>query len=464
MRLFVLFILLAPLAHAEAQLSAVEHNITYFLGESNLSVSEEITLRNKPFSVTSPIYYHLGSGAQEISVLTAGGVGYKIDETYGGVIFDFRNAYATKVAIKLHYTFPLSLRRSDGTYLFKGEALKRAYPWGISVVNLRFTLPPGFSFGEVSPEPQESGEGYILYRITYLDARAYQGFPVSIEYAKYSELAEKSLSLAKAREQDTLLAVREANQSIENARAYEANLSEALKSYREALNHLQNYFQLVKQAELLLEENSYEAYRKASSAVEELELAGIRARDAYSSANFAIQHALEKRLSSFEENLSSLGSAEKERVVVVQPAKGTNLYKYAFFALAALFAIFIGSEAYRILAPKSYRRRSSVKDFRVIGDLKRKTFNGFEKKVARVKRGVDLAQEIRSLRKRREKLKLGIENAKKKYLQGEITAELYELEKEKFEREIEEIDRRIALLEKELTEIKRRGHEEGRAD
>jgi predicted nucleic acid-binding Zn-ribbon protein len=468
MRLYILFLLLlVPLAHAETQLSAVENNITYFLGKENVSVKEDIILKNRPFSVTSPIYYHLGTGAESISVEVTGGADYKIDETYGGVIFNFRNAYATQVKIKLLYSYPQSLRRSDGSYLFAGEALKRVYPWGINVVNLRFVLPPGFTFGEVSPEPQERGESYLLYRITYLDARAYEGFPVSIEYANYRELAEKSLSLAKAREHDTFLAVKDANQSIENARSYGANLSQALASFNEALTHLQNYFQLVKQAELILEKNSYEAYRKASSAVEELELAGIKAREAYSRANFAIQLTLEKRLATFEENLTSLSKEEPEvqRVVVVeQPAKGINLYKYAFFALAVLFIIFIASEAYRILTPKSYRRRSSVKDFRVIGDLKRKTFNGFEKKVAKVKRGVDLAQEIRNLRKRREKLKLGIENARKKFTHGEITAELYELERGKFEREIEEIDRKIALLEKELSEIKRHGHEEGKAD
>ena len=465
MRLQILFLLLlVPLAHAETQLSAMEHNITYFLGGENLSVTEDITLRNRPFSVTSPVYYHLGTGARGISVKVTGGAEYRVDETYGGVIFNFRNAYSIKVRVRLHYSYPLSLRRSDGTYLFKGEALKRAYPWGINVVNLRFVLPPGFSFGEVSPEPQERGDSYILYRTTYLDARAYEGFPVSIEYANYRELAEKSLDLAKAREHDTLLAVREANQSIENAKSYGANLSTALESYREALTHLQNYFRLAKQAELTLDKNSYQAYKSAFSAVKELELAGIKARDAYSRANFAIQLALERKLTTFEENLSSMSrKPEAKRVVVVeQPARGANLYKYAFFALAALFLVFVASEAYRILAPKSYRRRSSVKDFRVIGDLKRKTFNGFERKVARVKRGVDIAQEIRSLRRRREKLELGIENARRKHIQGEISAELYELEREKFEGEIEEIDRRIALLEKELSEIKRRGHEEGR--
>ena len=468
MRLFILFLLLlAPLTHADTQLSAVEHNITYFLGKENFSVTEEITLKNSPFSITSPVYYHLGTDAEDISVDVTGGADYKIDETYGGVIFDFRNAYSTRVKIKLLYSYPKSLRRSDGTYLFEGEAIKRVYPWGINIVNLRFVLPPGFTFGEVSPAPQEKGEGYLLYRITYLDPRAYEGFPVSIEYANYRELAEKSLSLAKAREHDTFLAVREANQSIENAQSYGANLSLALASFNEALAHLQNYFQFARRAELILEKNSYEAYKSASSAVEELELAGIKARDAYSRANFAIQLALEKRLATFEENLTSMSKEEPEakRIVMVeQPAKGANLYKYAFFALAALFVIFIASETYRILAPKSYRRRSSVKDFRVIGDLKRKTFNGFEKKVARVKRGVDIAQEIRNLRKRREKLKLGIENARKKYASGEITAELYELERDKFEGEIEEIDRRIALLEKELSEIKRHGHEEGRTD
>jgi hypothetical protein len=233
-------------------------------------------------------------------------------------------------------------------------------------------------------------------------------------------------------------------------------VSQAEKSFEQALEHLQNYFQLRQEAEALLEQSSYLAYRRAKRAVEELELAGIRAREAQSSAGYAIQQTLERKLHAFEENLSRLRMPEKQEQIVVVEQRESSLYKYAFFALAALFALFIVSEVRRILAPRSYRRRSSVKDFRVIGDLKHRTFNGFEKKVARVKRGVDIAQEIRGLRRRREKLKLGVENARKKYASGEISREMYLAEKEKFEGEIEEIDARIAELERELSRVKRR--------
>jgi len=124
MRLYILLLLLlVPLAHAETQLSAVEHNITYFLGKENVSVKEDIILKNRPFSVTSPIYYYLGTDAESISVEVTGGADYKIDETYGGVIFNFRNAYATKVKIKLLYSYPQSLRRSDGSYLLATSML-----------------------------------------------------------------------------------------------------------------------------------------------------------------------------------------------------------------------------------------------------------------------------------------------------------------------------------------------------
>lgn len=464
MRLYpiVLLMLLVPLAYADSGLSVAEHNITYFLGKENITVREDILLKNRPFSVTSPIYYHLAQGAENIEVEVTGGADYRVDEAYGGVIFDFKNAYTTQVRIGLEYSHAYSARRDDGSCLFAGEAIKRVYPWGINTVNLRFVLPQGFTFGDVSPRPHEKGEGYLLYRITYLDPRAYEGFPVSIEYANYRELAEKSLSLAKAREHETFLAVSDANRSIQNAHSYGANLSEAMESFNQTLTHLQNYFQLLKEAELILEEDSYGAYRKASSAVEELELAGIKAREAYGRANFEIQRALEEKIATFEENLSSLSREEPRVVMVEQLRGGGNLYKYAFFAIVVLFSIFIASEAYRILAPKSYRRRSSVKDFRVIGDLKVKRFNGFEKKVAKVKRGVDLAQEIRNLRKRREKLKLGIENARKKFTSGEMSTELYQEERLRFEREMDELDVKIALLEKELKEIKR--HEEGKTD
>lgn len=460
MRLLLLLLLL-PLVHAEPQLSAVEHNITYLLGEEKIVVKESIILKNSPFSVTTPVYYRLTPGAENIAVETGGGATYEVDETYGGVIFSFRNAYSTRVKIKLSYSYTTTnLRRSDGSYLFEGEALKRAYPWGIRVVHLRFVVPPSFSFGEVLPQPAEIGERELLYRITYLQPEAYQGFPVRIEYANYAELADRSLSIARAREQETFLAVREANLSILNAYSYEANLSAAEASFSRALEHLQEYFTLRQEAEALLEENSYLAYKKARAAVEQLELAGIRAREAQSSARLAVQMALERKLGSLEENLSQLGEAREERVVVVERQSDSQIYKYAFFGLAAIFALFVVSELRRILVPRSYRRRSSVGDFRVIGDLKRRSFEGFEKKVARVKRGVDIAREIRELRRREEKLRLGIENLRKKLIQGEIGEETYLAEKERFEGEIRDVEGRIAELERELSRVKRK-HETG---
>ncbi len=459
MRLLLLLLLL-PLVHAEPQLSAVEHNITYLLGEEKIVVKESILLKNSPFSVTTPVYYRLAPGAENIAVETGGGATYEVDETYGGVIFSFRNAYSTRVKIELSYSYAANLRRSDGSYLFEGEALKRAYPWGIRVVHLRFVVPPHFSFGEVLPQPAQRGDGELLYRITYLQPEAYGGFPVRIEYANYAELADRSLGIARAREQETFLAVREANLSILNAYSYEANLSAAEASFSRALEHLQEYFTLRQEAEALLEENSYLAYKKARAAVEQLELAGIRAREAQSSARLAVQRALERKLGSLEENLSQLGEAREERVVVVERQSDGQIYKYAFFGLAVIFALFVVSELRRILVPRSYRRRSSVGDFRVIGDLKRRSFEGFEKKVARVKRGVDIAREIRELRRREEKLRLGIENLRKKLIQGEIGEETYLAEKERFEGEIREVEGRIAELERELSRVKRK-HETG---
>lgn len=133
---------------------------------------------------------------------------------------------------------------------------------------------------------------------------------------------------------------------------------------------------------------------------------------------------------------------------------GRNWYMYAFFALLLIFAVFAASEAYRVFAPRGQRRRGTLKDYRAITDLRRKTFNGFERKVERVKRGVDIAAEMRSLRKRKEKLELGIDNLRKKLASGEISEELHAVEKARFEAEIEEIERRLEELEKQLRKVK----------
>ncbi|NOZ82437.1 MAG: hypothetical protein GXN98_01260 [Euryarchaeota archaeon] len=448
-----LLLLLVLLPAGAAGMTAVQHNLSYYLAGSNISVEEWVLIENSPFSVKEPVYYSLPPGVYGVVAHATGGAEARVDTAAGAVIFDLSRAYSRKVELSLKYSYSADIQRADRTYLLEGEALRRAYPWGFGRVSIEFLLPPGYYFGSASPEPQIKSSRHIAYITDSLDSRVYQGFPVRIEYGEYRKLAEEKLSIASALEHETMLAVKSANLSISEARIYNASVEEAEKLLSASLGNLSQYLRLKSAAELALNTDPYRAYLSATDALASLKTAGTLARSAQSHANSAVQQALQAQIRNFASNLSTK-PAEKVIVRVEREEGGRNWYMYAFFILLAVFAVFAASEAYKALAPRSYRRRGSIKDYRAITDLRRKTFNGFERKVERVKKGVDIASEIRSLRKRREKLELGIDNLRKKLASGEISEELHAIEKSKFEAEIEQIDRRLEELEKQLRKVK----------
>jgi len=446
-------VLLALLPAGAAGMEAVQHNLSYYLAGSNISLEEWVLIDNEPFSVQEPVYYPLPPGVYGVVAHATGGARARVDAEAGVVVFDLSQAYSKSVELSLRYSYRADLQRPDRTYLLEGEAMRRAYPWGVGRVSIEFTLPPGYYFGSATPEPQIKSSRHIAYLTDSLDRRVYQGFPVRIEYGEYRKLAEEQLSIASALEHETLLTVKSANLSISEARIYNASIDEAEKLLNQALGNLSRYFKLKSAAELALGSDPYVAYLNAKDALASLKLAGALARSAQSHSTSAVQQALQAQIRSFAGNLSAK-PPEKVIVRVEREDGGRNWYMYAFFALLAVFAIFVASEVYKALAPRSYRRKGSIKDYRAITDLRRKTFNGFEKKVERVKRGVDIASEMRGLRKRKEKLELGIDNLRKKLAAGEMSEELYAAEKAKFEAEIEQIDRRLEELERQLRKVK----------
>ncbi len=450
----ILLLALAVVPAGASGLAAVQHNLSYYLAGSNISVEEWVLLDNSPFSVKEPLYYPLPPGVYGAVAHATGGAQAKVDTAAGAIVFDLSRAYSKNVELRLRYSYSADVQRADRTYLLEGEALRRSYPWTPGRVSIEFLLPPGYYFGRVEPEPQVRGSRHIAYLTDSLDARIYRGFPVRIEYGEYMKLAEEKLSIASALEHEALLAVKAANLSISEARIYNASLTEAEKLLNASLGNLSRYFSLKSTAEIALNTDPYTAYTSAVEALSSLKMAGTLARSAQSQANSAVQQALQAQIQSFARNLST---GQKEKVIVrVEPEEsgGRNWYMYAFFALLLIFAVFAASEAYRVFAPRGQRKRGTLKDYRAITDLRRKTFNGFERKVERVKKGVDIAAEMRSLRKRKEKLELGIDNLRKKLASGEISEELHAVEKARLEAEIEEIERRLEELEKQLRKVK----------
>lgn len=96
-----------------------------------------------------------------------------------------------------------------------------------------------------------------------------------------------------------------------------------------------------------------------------------------------------------------------------------------------------------------------MRDFRVINDLKRKKFRGFDAQVDKVKKEVELASEIRKLRRKRDELESRISELKEKRMADEISKDVFIAEKNSLEGSITDIDLKLRPLEDKLEEIKR---------
>lgn len=104
---------------------------------------------------------------------------------------------------------------------------------------------------------------------------------------------------------------------------------------------------------------------------------------------------------------------------------------------------------------KPHGRRGELDDFQVISDLKKKKFQGFEDEVDRVKKGVEIASELRKLRKEKDELKSSIKRLEEKRLSKEIDEDTFVKKKKKVDSNIKKIDSKIKRLEKKLDKIKK---------
>jgi chromosome segregation ATPase len=131
---------------------------------------------------------------------------------------------------------------------------------------------------------------------------------------------------------------------------------------------------------------------------------------------------------------------------------GLGIALILILAAVVIFDIYRRSSGYR-RAPAS--KKSKVRDFRAIDELKHKTFKGFDKKLDTVKTGTELASEIRDLRKKREKLEFERERLQRQREREELPEHQFEIDKEKLDREINETSAEIDELKSRLNELKR---------
>ncbi|MEE8167689.1 MAG: hypothetical protein V3T58_02310 [Candidatus Hydrothermarchaeales archaeon] len=511
--LIIFLISLALLPGVEAQLYVSRYNVTYQLGEENYQVVEILKLKNggSPFVFPEALEFVRGdaSDAEAYSSLT--GTSFSADYVYPSkVTVDLKKVVILKrMEVGLKYLRKEGLSSEDKINVFMFSDIGK-YPWGTIKdcidhynecqyeANITIITPDGYYFGNItSPATiQRRGKSEsIVYRLSLLRNLTIVpfGFPVRVEYADYRELTLGKIASASALLSQVSFGLKEANSSLENAGIYEANVSRASDTYVEASQLYEQALEELKASERFVgapERDYYNSYLHGSAANELAEEAYVKANAVRNLVSFEIQRALEMRVAalganlseqyilrenltkSLSENLTRLLEMKKEQAEPTQiirvevPEEGINYYAIAFFLLLGSIVIYGVANMVLYVRRTERKHRGKVKDFRVIGDLKRKTFKGFEQKVDTVKQEVELAADIRKLKKEREKYVLGIDNVKKKMRMGDITKQSSDSQRKKFEEQVKETDAKIDEIEKQLKGKKKRrtANEKGKAD
>jgi hypothetical protein len=505
----ILLVLIFLPAHAEAQLFVSEYNITYRLGEQEYEVEEVLRIKNggDPFSFPSQIDIFRGDAEEMEAYSSLYGTKFFVEYEYPTrFVLSLRKAGIVKeFVLLLKYKRREGLIRGENTVLFTFPDLG-TYPWGKWEdcvanfnecnyhANIRIVAPRGYQFGNITPDAalvRADGQEILIYRLTLLEnfTLVPRGFPVRVEYADYETLAISELTSAKFLLSQSYITIADANTTLVNARNYDVDLESASTLLTEAILLYKDADSALTEGERLQnapERDYYRAYLQGVIANDLATKALRKAAEAKNLANLGIQTVLESRIIELASNLSrehrlrenlskslvenlserlrEVESVERVEVKVPPPPTERNYYAIAFFALLGGIVLY-GAANLLLLIRREGRARGTVSDFRVIGDLKRRSFKGFEKKVDIVKQEGALAAEIRRLQKDRQKYILGIENLKKKKIAKEIKKKTFDSEKAKFEKQIDSIDLRLEELESRIKKIKETARNEaGKAD
>lgn len=480
MKLLAVFLILAafPMTYAEEGLFVSRHNVTYTLGESDFLVEEVIVFENMGTSSSNlfkdNVYLRRGNARDvEVDVIEKD-MGYSVEYSPSTTInINLLFWRGEKREIILKYKRSDMLFRGDMIHVISGLALGK-YPWTIDRASVKFIAPEGFQFGNVTPyvtKTLQGGREVLTYDIAPVTIEKFtamkEGIPVRIEYAKYDEMAISEMKTAREFIGEAESDLRNANKSIENARSHDSNLTSVLTLFTAAKDTLDDSKKALDLAEIKsnpysAEYSPYEAYYYAKKSKNLAREASRNAEESKDLANYEIQRTLEKRISGISSKLSEQSEhagAALAPELGKPPETAGPLVSYGvtiILILVALMMVTFGVYLYTGGGKEApLVKRSTVKDFKAIDELKYKTFTGFDKKVDTVKHGTELATEIRNLTRRKEKLELGIENLRKKKVAGEISDHTFELEKEKLHRQIDEIVANIDKLQINLKEIKK---------
>jgi len=483
-RLLLVVAVLLSLPAAFAQEVYISHySANYTLGEGEFSVTEAITFNNEGDAFKENVFLLRGDARDvevQIDKTHIWKSEYSVDVENGITVVRFPNlviAKGTTREITLTYKRSDLLQRVDSLYVLSGPVFANL-PWNILEAEIQVMAPEGYQFGETSllsavdfevARTREGRKDVIGYRLRNLPEG--ESLVAELEYADFESLTLERLSIADGYVDDALVAIANANKSIENAKKRGADVEAAVSMYGEAIESLKDAEERMQTSAITLAgdwigfKNAYESAMEAQEAAKEAQNSALEASD---EANFAIQMALEERIEEMGTNLSKeskqltqdisqrleeLKEMEKEAELPPERDIGVSRVKYLIEILVLALAAFVALNIARV-RERRIERVGRVDDFRVIDDLKRKEFKGFDKKVDKVKKGVEVAKDIRELKAKRQKLGAEIEVLRKKKVAGKLPAKEFTRKKRNLTRRMDRLDSKIDELTRKMKDIR----------
>jgi chromosome segregation ATPase len=346
------------------------------------------------------------------------------------------------------------------------------YTWIADRATVKFIAPVGFQFGDVVPPAAktiEESKEVLTYDVAPINLENLtaikEGLPVRLEYAKYDEMTITEMKTAREFIEEAEFDLLNANKSIENAKIHIQDTTQILTLFEIAsttLDEAKNARDLaqIKSNQYSAEYSPYEAYHYAKESRTLAREASRKAEESKDLANYEIQRALEEKISGIGSKLREQSDTraaltseiDKPPEAEESPWTGYGLAVILILAAVVIFDIYRRSGGLR-RAPAF--KKSTVRDFRAIGELKHKSFKGFDKKLDTVKHGTELATKIRALRKKKEELEFERGRLERKREKEEIQEHQFEMDKEKLDREINDITSKIDEHKARLNELKK---------
>lgn len=445
-----LSVVLIPLVNAQGNFYVSEHNLTYYLGEEDFKVVEDLVFENPgdPFTYEGGIYFMRGD-AEDVKLE---GFPYSLTQGQPRMInLEFMISKGQKKRVSITYKRTDLLSEKNGVTVFEGLSLGK-YSWPVHRARITFVAPPKQRFGSISPlngRIQRGENETLYYEVSVFEnvSAVLDGFPVRIEYADYKSLAKREIQVLSSLLAEAEFEAERANSSLGTSYSYGVNVSKALEPFNRSVNALLDGREKLSFSRVNYEAGEYYgAYSFAMTAGNLLRVSIKEASLARELVNLELQSQLERKTSQAE---------NQSRVVEAEPVEvGDSSRRVGFFPVFLAIALGFAALVFAFFLFRKKTRRPLAQDFASIKDLKRKKFKGFEKKVNGVKRRAEKSAEIRGLIRERGVVEEELEGLHKKRVRKKVGKKAFEAARKKLLRKLDVIDSRKSRRELELEKMK----------